>query len=351
MLGNNMDMDTDIAGPLPRATGVAAMLRAQPDIAPDVDRADATRMAVLNLTVLRWLRHLPKAQVQLRSARITVASGAEILDQISGTCFLCAIEGAQDVVGLAVLNHSMAQGLAELQALGQTLPHAPHAQRPTRTDAALLMPLLNTFLDLICALDPSAMDLPGLNALTCGAFLPEARSAALVLEDRPLRALHCDFKLGDGERQGQLTLILHDWQKVAMHAEQQRDQAVRTESWETHWPGIVMGSDVQLCAVLHRQTMTLAQLGSLAPGAVLCVPDVCMEHVTIETLTRQAIAHGRLGQSRGQRAVRMAAAPSQEQDAPPVVGATAPLILPPPAPASTPTEARGNVYLSNDGHG
>lgn len=338
-------MQADKAEPFTTLGGVSVLLREQVNKAPDPDHAESTLAASLKLVMLRWLDHLPKAQVALVSARLDATNAAEVLDQITGTCFLCALDGARDQVGLAHLTHSMAQGLAELHALGQILPKEPTAQKPTRTDAALLMPLLQGFLERLAQPDTTTPILPGLADLNCGVFLPEARSAALVLEDRPLQILRCTFRLGASDRTGHLSLILHDRKIETAQMQERQVRQAAAQDWDMRWPDIVLGSQAQLNAILHRQTMTLAQLGTLQPGTVLGIPDACMEGVRLETMSGQMLAVGRLGQSRGQRALRLAAPPGDmvaAPSAPALPRGCSAIILP----ATDTTMDMPDIYLS-----
>ena len=85
--------------------------------------------------------------------------------------------------------------------------------------------------------------------------------------------------------------------------------------WSKALEKSVLAASVQINAVLHRQSLTLAQLASLKPGDLLALPNAQLDRIRLEGANQKLIGHGRLGQSKHQKAVRLSDASGETADA------------------------------------
>ncbi len=273
------------------------------------------------------------AQYDGLHARVTgvvrhTLSLAELLDLAEPGMFLSLLEGPQDRMGMVWLCPvAMAVGV-DVQATGQVTPPdtGPAPRKPTRTDAALLSPMIDGFLRRAaerCAELPEAALVDG---YVYGSFLDDPRPLGLMLEEASYEVMRLRVALGPDAIDAEWTLILPRpaTPKAAAPPDAPAD-------WGARMQAAVQASPVRLDAVLCSFTLSLRDTAALRRGDVLRIPESALEMLALDAVDGTRIAHGRLGQARGQRAVRLTAAPGTGRPAPghgpPVI--SAPRIAPP----------------------
>lgn len=265
---------------------------------------------------------------------------SDLPEAIMDQALIAVVEGPGEGLGIVALCPTMVASLIEVQTMGR-LSHRPVIpRRPTRTDAALAAPFLDTVLAGFEAL------LDGLDGQDWAAgyryasFLDDPRPLGLMLEDGALRGLSVDLVLGaDGQRQGRMLLAFparprraDPARTGATHPAAQAAQAATERAarrWTVALEDRVMGAEVVLTGVLARIKLPVAQVMALVPGALLPLPEDAARALTLECAGR-VLSTARLGQHRGARALRLsdgAAVPTGEgaSEAPPVALAPAPL--------------------------
>ena len=257
---------------------------------------------------------------------VTIRQGAlaEVLDLAEPGMFLALLDGQGERMGLLMASAPVLAGMVEAQASGRVdKGHAP-PRMPTRTDAALLAPMIDTFLRLIesrCADLPQAAMVSGYGY---GSFLDNPRPLALMLEEGVFHILHLRVALGFGAKEGDWFVILPDPEpSPRLSAQQNAADAGLDQDWQERLHVAIGDSGVVLNSVLCRMQLTLTDALRLRAGDVLRLPDTTLETLTLESIAQTPLGIGRLGQARGQRAVRLTADPGLLVDA---TGASVPMI-------------------------
>lgn len=236
---------------------------------------------------------------QVNRRRISLA---ELVDLTEPGMFLALLEGPGDAMGMVWLCPVTLAALIEAQTTGQVLPSAPSAapvRLPTRTDAALVAPMIDSFLHQMsqrCAELPEADSVSG---YLYGSFLDDRRPIGVVLDDVEYEIFSLQVALAQGRVSGTWTLV------VPRPAPATAMDLPETADWENRLAHAVENSPVRLNAVLCHFKLTLNEALALTKGDVLRVPDSALETLGLAAKGGAQIASGRLGQARGFRAVRL----------------------------------------------
>jgi flagellar motor switch protein FliM len=228
---------------------------------------------------------------------------AELVELTEPGMFLALLEGPGDGMGMVWLCPVALSALVEAQTTGQVLAIAGQSgtpRLPTRTDAALLAPMVDAFLHQIgerCADLPEADLLCG---FLYGSFLDDRRPIGVVLEDEEYELFTMRVSLAQGSVTGTLTLVV-----PRPRAPVAEGQGRESDDWETRLATAVERSPVALNAVLCRFKLTLHEALGLTKGDILRVPDSALETLALAAQGGAQVAEGRLGQARGFRAVRL----------------------------------------------
>lgn len=224
---------------------------------------------------------------------------------------LAIAEGADSRFGLLVADPDLIAAVIEMQTIGRVLPSPAHPRPTTRTDAAMCADFFDLVLEgLERALTAAQLPVASLcNGFRFALQLDDYRAAKMALPDIAYRRYRAVLDLGNGGKQGHLTLLLpFDATKPpAAH----RSGAGPEKPSET--PPAILGARVELHAILHRVRMSLDNVSGLAPGMVITLTRDVLDTVELEDLTGQIRATCRLGQAAGQRALRIEMDPSAQR--------------------------------------
>jgi len=231
---------------------------------------------------------------------------AELVDMAEPGQFLALLDGPDDALGMVWLCPALLAALVEAQTTGQVMPPGASdgpPRLPTRTDAALVAPMVDAFLhhaEERCADLAEGADIGG---FLYGSFLDDRRPMGVVLDDVDYNILQLQVSLGNGVVTGYWTVVLPS--RVVKNA----DAPGKDDDWENRLTQTVENSPVALNAVLCRFKLTLKEALALSKGDVLRVPESALETLGLTALGGATVANGRLGQARGFRAVRLVADP------------------------------------------
>lgn len=229
--------------------------------------------------------------------------------------------------GVCALDPALFLAVVEMQTRGSLAPAEPAHRLPTLADAALAEPVLRSFVAELPALAAgTALDgWPGV--CTPGPRQADRRALGLILPECAFRMVSVSCWLGIAERQGSFLMAL----PALPPSDPNDDRAARRRQWGQALSQRVLAAPLGLEAVLHRLQMPLAALGELAPGRKLALPGVRLAGVELLSPDGTHVAHGRLGQSGGMRAVRIEPVPAPELSPEPSLGTA-----PPPAALDAP---------------
>jgi len=237
--------------------------------------------------------------LELRDVTVERRTLAELVELLPEPALIAVLdEAAGRSTGVVVVDGALTSGLVEalttrtVTAAGDAL-----SRRPTRTDAAMLAPILDRALAGFEAAE-GATPPRGYRFATP---VDGARALLLLMEEGPYRLLRADAVLGGGLREGKLLLCLPDRDDGA----QARIDLPPDRSFGTDLVAQVESAQVRMDAVLLRLSLPLGDMLGLAPGQEIPLPRADIGRIALEGLDGRRVATGRLGRQSGLRAVRL----------------------------------------------
>jgi flagellar motor switch protein FliM len=259
-----------------------------------------------------WRLAMSRAARDAMTLRLDVAglqsramSLAELLDVPPARALIAVLDGPKDGIGLLILSPDVLAGMVEVQTIGRVTAQVPLPRKPSRTDAAMVAGFVDLALeDLEMALMAEA-DLVWTEGFRYASFMDDPRPLGLMLEDVTYRVLVADVRLEDGAKSGQIILAL-----PALGRGRQPVGVVQTDPLAGDGFVQALGAQVAqaeavLDVVVGRVSLPLQALMALGVEDVLPLNRAGLDRVSIEGANGARVAEGRLGQSRGQRAVML----------------------------------------------
>ena len=208
---------------------------------------------------------------------------------------------------MIVLSPQVLTGFIEAQTTGRLKSTEVLARKPTRTDAAMVVAVIDAALaGLELALAEEA-DLVWAGGFRYASFLDDPRPLGLLLDDEPYKVLRAEVALADGLRSGEILLALPAEGRGVRPAVKPQ-AGVLPDHGHVFLQALaerVQGSQCRLDAVLARLTLPLAEVLILVEGTILALPQAALDRISVEGLDGRRLADGRLGQNRGMRAIRL----------------------------------------------
>jgi flagellar motor switch protein FliM len=231
----------------------------------------------------------------------------ELLDLVPDRALLAVLEGPEQGLGLLALSAEVLAAVIEVQTIGRVPATAPVPRRPTRTDAAMSVRLVDAALSMLETALATSPDLTWTAGFRYASFLEETRPLGLLLEDVPFRVLSCEVSMADGARDGRVLLALPAEGRGPRPADPppQGETPVTAQAWQAGLNGAVLGAEVPLDAVIARLRLPLGEAMSLEPGVLLPLRDGRLDGVTLVAPGGESVATGKLGQHRGMRALKL----------------------------------------------
>ncbi len=223
----------------------------------------------------------------------------DIQAQIGDDGLLLLLDGEAGARGAAKVDCQFLTALIEVQTTGK-VRQGEALERPfTRTDAAIVAPLLDAVLTRYDSQLADAM--PGFQKenFRFGDMIEDARSLALALESPDFDLYRLTLDIDDGAKTGVLILLLPH-REIAPEAE--KPGKVRQES-SASLAKNALEAQVAIDAVLARIRMPLKDICELAPGMILPLEATCLKDARLVATDGQVVARVRLGQMNGMRAV------------------------------------------------
>jgi len=237
--------------------------------------------------------------------RRTLAELVELLPEPALVAVLDEVGG--QATGVIVLDGALTAGMVEALTTGTVSGGGGSARRPTRTDGAMLAPLIDRAL---AGFEAALADGSGAGArgYRFAAMADGARALPLLMEDVTYRLLRADAVLGSGLRDGRLILALPDQAGVPPP----RLPVVPDANFSVDLVAQVEAAQVRMEAVLLRLNLPLGDMLALAPGQEIALPQADIGRIALEGVDGRRVATGRLGRQGGLRAVRLDATGTEE---------------------------------------
>ena len=302
MIGNFMAIDDTSV--LRRKLG-ASKAEGAAEGGPGADRGWRVALA-------RAARDELKLPLEVRTLALGRAGLAEVLELPPERALIAVLEGPREGVGVLVIAPEVMQAMIEVLTIGKVAAGGASTRRPTRTDAAMLAPMIDAALtDLEQTLAQEA-DYVWAGGRRYASFLDDPRPLGLMLEDIGYRVVKTEVDLAHGARQGGVILILPaDGQGQLPKTAPARavsDEAQAHRVFAAALAEEVEAAEAVLDAVLMRLSMPLSRVVGLAVGDVLPLGNAALDRVSLEGLDGRKLTEGKLGQNRGMRALRLGAA-------------------------------------------
>ncbi|MFD0979394.1 FliM/FliN family flagellar motor switch protein [Tropicimonas aquimaris] len=230
---------------------------------------------------------------------------AELLELLPENGLLAVLDGPGETQGLMALDNALLSSLIEMQMTGSLGNRPPPPRRVTRTDAALVADLIDAGLREFEAPLMAGPESAWAVGFGYASHVEDVRPLGLLLEDQDYRMIALDLELAEGHRRGSVVLALPaEGRGLPGQATAPREEP-RDSGWENAMEAAVMGADVRLEAIMHRFRMPFADIARLKVGDEIPLPAVSIDQVRLIGLEGGTCAMGRLGQSRGNRALRL----------------------------------------------
>lgn len=228
-----------------------------------------------------------------------------VVEAIPDNALMALIEGPGGRFGLMVLDADAVAALIEVQTTGRVVPRAADPRAPTRTDAIMCADFIDRVLELLDERAQEAeLDLaPALTGYRYAVALAEKRAVTMTMDDIPYRRFTATLDLAGGAKQGVLTLVLPF--RAAPGAGAAGDDPA---AFSAALAEVVMETEAQVSATLHRFEMPLEAVAALTVGSLIPIPPEALGMVALEGVDGNEVMQGRLGMAGGQRAIRIGAA-------------------------------------------
>ena len=279
-----------------------------------VAAAGVTPVKALRLALARAAQEVPGLELVIEGMTEARRSLTEVLDLPPDRALLGMLGGPGESLGLIAIAPGVLAGLIEVMTMGRAGLGEPAARKPTRTDAAMSAGLIDRVLTGVEEELAASQDVVWAGGFRYASFLDDPRPLGLLLEDVTYRVFLVTLSLAGGARRGEVLLVLPAQGRGVAPALAPVEHMAADEVPVT-LADVVMGASAQLTAVLHRVTIPLAAVLRLQAGDVLPIPAAALERIVLEGADGRRLAEGKLGQNRGNRAVRLSGQASRSSAA------------------------------------
>jgi flagellar motor switch protein FliM len=220
-----------------------------------------------------------------------------MLESLSDDGLICLLDGPEGAVGAMLIDFPLVAGLIEAQTMGRVSPQVPETRRSTRTDAAMIAPLIDDSLGRFDAMLDEVGVAPWSRGYRFGSMMESVRMLSLALKATDFHVFRFSIDLA-AKREGEAVLIMPVPEVVVADVPDAQAGANRLEAQ-------VLSAPAELDAVLFRMTVPLSAISQLKPGECLPIPRDALADTALESRTHHRVATSRLGQINGMRAVRL----------------------------------------------
>jgi flagellar motor switch protein FliM len=238
----------------------------------------------------------------------TVEQQRARLDQIDGILpedgLILLLDGSGGARGAVCLDQQMMAALIEVQTTGRVRKGTAQPRPPTRTDAAMMAPLVDALMDGVDAEMGAEVDGYQPRGFCFGDRVDDLRSLALTLDAPAFEHFRVTVDLGPGAKTGWLDLLL----PVRADPPKRPAASDRSAPDTAQMSDVILGAPVVLDAVLARLSLPLREACALKPGQTLPLDRETLTATRLVTAGGHLVAEARLGQVNGWRALRLVSA-------------------------------------------
>ena len=276
----------------------------------------------------------------LRGLARSERSMDELVDDLAEVPVVFVLEGPQEAMAMAIMDHNLIAGLLEHATTGRVISGPAEARPTTRTDANICAEFLDRVIDGLAAEFADGNEGPNVAGFKFAFTLADARAVEMAFENMAHSVYTMSLDLENNAKTGELKLI---WPTSPPGGRIATGTAPK--SWAEAWLAQVEHAPVQLEAILGHKQFKLAEISEFAEGHLVKLSDASLGNVTLVGQNGQIVARGKLGRQGADKAIRVEAvtdeAYSEKGAADPFqpgagAGLAMPEGLPPPMPAAAP---------------
>ncbi|WP_425038262.1 FliM/FliN family flagellar motor C-terminal domain-containing protein [Primorskyibacter sp. S187A] len=268
----------------------------------------------LRLAMARAAGDLWELPLTVNSIRHEIITYEDIRDRFADEDMLMLLDGPDGALSAASADRALRTSVTEVQTIGKVTDREPPARAVTPTDAALFAPLIDMMMErLDLTLSGSSGDVAAhddtstawLMGYRFGAMVENRRTLALALEGQEFHFLIFDIDVAAGLRRGTLSLCMPD---IVPAPKPEPEEKNTTPG--AHADSLALVS-ANLTACMPRIKMSVAQITALKDGDTIPLDTQSLFKVELRSGDGRVLAHCRLGQVSGARAVRIQARGAQ----------------------------------------
>lgn len=227
----------------------------------------------------------------------------QVLSAFSNDTLLVLLDGPQGAVAAAALDADLVGAAIQQQTTAKVAPPLPETRAMTRTDAAMVAPLLDAVLQRSAELLETDAERCVFEGFRFGANVEDVRTLGLTLEAQDYHVFKVSTDISGGIRQAEMVFCM-PVPPVRQH--RLSDPADHTDTHPT-LNRLVMAAATELTAVLCKLRMPLSQAQAFRVGDVIPVARSSLGETGLHAQTGRRICRAKLGQSGGYRAVKLEA--------------------------------------------
>lgn len=266
------------------------------------------------LALARAARDKLTLPLEVSTLSVQKRSLAELLELPPTHALIAVLQGPADGMGLLILSPPVLAAMIEVQTLGKVTSSNLPSRRPTRTDAAMVAPMLDCALEGLEQALLQEADLVWAGGFRYASFLDDPRPLGLLLEDCDYKVINAEVNLGLGQRMGSILLALPAEGKGEMPMLRLPSPEVDAQAGPAFAQALAEQIEEVACvldAVVSRVSLPLNRVLGLKVGELITLPRAGIDRIHFEGLDGRSLAEGRLGQNRGMRAIRLSQTDTQ----------------------------------------
>lgn len=237
----------------------------------------------------------------------------EVTENLPENGLLVVLEGEERVRGILHLEQGFLDALIEVQTTGH-VDTVEGAGRPaTKIDAALSRDYIDL---LLSALDSEFEDMGIANIVMrmhFGTVIPDRKQLPLLVPERGFHVFQATVSLAQDAKIGGVIVALPGTQTAAASWPKRGPDPL----WRQGFHQTIGQARLELSTVLFRRRISLKAAMALEPGTVIPFDADALQAVRVEDSLGRAVLKGRLGQSSGNRALRLTTGAVIGSEAPP----------------------------------
>ncbi|MDT8328024.1 MAG: FliM/FliN family flagellar motor switch protein [Roseovarius sp.] len=221
---------------------------------------------------------------------------------------LLLLEGDKGTRGALALDAAFLSGLIEVQTTGAVRPGTASVRRPTRTDAAMVAPLVDALMQGYDEQMLGGVEGYRPRRFGYGDMVEDTRSLSLALNAPAYDLFHITADLGPGAKTGRLSLLM----PVPPPTPKSGSKKTPASAPRRGLGDVAINAPVVLDVALVRVSLALREVCAFKPGTLVALSRESLGAAQILGTKGHLVAEARLGQVNGWRAVRLvssAAAP------------------------------------------